>query len=590
MDRRLLSLLLLIVLLGLCIRLQNLGEIFDSEIYYYEYDPYYHMRLVEAIVLQGSRPSFDYYINYPYGLRIDWLPLFDYILAFPGLFLGFWASEIFAVVFPVILGVLCIVLVYLISLEVLKNEKFALISAFIFSVCPVVVWRSLLGNADHHIWVIFLLLLSIWLLMKPGFLKVLSGIPMLLMALSWLGAPIYAALLAVSSLFQFNEKEIRLVGISNLIPVLSSTQNLFLGFSFLAIAVFLIVGSFVKRFEARSRYAIVYYLGICSIALLSAYLMPVGLLAFLKSGIAYVLGTDIYLPTIREARSFQILEVISSTGYLFFALAIPSLFMVRNGFLRVFFVLSFLLSILQLRFAEVLAVPVAVLASYTICQILERIDYPVFQREKEEQVQGKRERKKKKRKEIKVGKRDHATVIAFLLFFALPCFANSLAPMELTRDWKEALNWMDENLEAQDYLKAYEKPDYAVLSWWDYGNWILYVAKKAVVCNNFQTGADDAAKFFTAQSEGEAMKIVEKRNVRYVVTAEELTVKPETNKTKFPAIMQIAGYSPEYMNKEELIDFFNKTMLYKLHIENATNLTHFRLLKDFGTVKIFEVK
>ncbi|WP_048064157.1 STT3 domain-containing protein [Archaeoglobus fulgidus] len=588
MDRKSLSLLILIVLLGLCIRLQNFGEIFDSRIYYYGYDPYYHMRLVEAIVLEGYRPSFDYYINYPYGLRIDWLPLFDYILAFPGLFLGFWASEIFAVVFPVIIGVLCIVLVYLISLEVLRNEKFALISAFIFSVCPVTVWKSLLGKADHHIWVVFLLLLSIWLVTKPGLLKLLSGIPMLLMALSWLGAPIYAALLAVSSLFQFNEKEVRIVGISNLIPVLSSIQNLFLGFSFLAIAVFLLVGSFVKRFERRFRYAIVYYLCICSVALLSAYLMPVGWLGFVKSGISYVLGTDIYLPTIREARSFQILGVISSAGYLFFVLAIPALFMLRNGFLKVFFVLSFLISILQLRFVEVLAFPVAILASYTICQILERVDYPVFR--KEEEGESKRRGRKEKKKAVEIRKKDHATVIAFLLFLALPCFANSLAPVEMTMDWKEALNWMKENLEAQDYLKAYEKPDYAVLSWWDYGNWILYVAKKAVVCNNFQAGADDAAKFFTAQSEEEAMKIVEKRKVRYVVTVEELTVKPETNKTKFIPIMQIAGYSPEYMKNKEIIDFFNKTMLYKLHVENATNLTHFRLLKNFGTVKIFEVK
>ncbi|MEM4291501.1 MAG: oligosaccharyl transferase STT3 subunit, partial [Archaeoglobaceae archaeon] len=86
MDKRIL--LSLILIFAFLIRMQNFGEIFDSQIYYYEYDPYYHMRLVEIIVKEGYRPSYDYYLNYPYGLRVDWLPFFYYILAFPGILFG----------------------------------------------------------------------------------------------------------------------------------------------------------------------------------------------------------------------------------------------------------------------------------------------------------------------------------------------------------------------------------------------------------------------------------------------------------------------------------------------------------------------
>ncbi|MEM4575688.1 MAG: STT3 domain-containing protein, partial [Archaeoglobaceae archaeon] len=375
MDRRIL--LSLILIFAFLIRMQNFGEIFDSQIYYYEYDPYYHMRLVEIIVKEGYRPSYDYYLNYPYGLRVDWLPFFDYILAFPGILLGLEASEIFAVLFPVILGVLSTLLIYLISLEIVRNEKFAIISAFIYSVTPVAVWRSVLGFADHHSWVVFLLLLSIYFLLKPGTWKALSGIPMLLMAFSWLGTPIYAAILAISSLIYFNVKELRLLAISNLVPALSFIQNHYLGLSFLALSIFLLIGSYVKGYEERIKSATIYYLLTSLLCILIAYFTPLSAFDFLRSGINYVFGIDIYLPTISEAKSFQILDLISSSGYVFFFLALVSILMLRNKFLLVFFLLSFALSLLQLRFAEVLAIPSAILASYTICNVLERLEYPV---------------------------------------------------------------------------------------------------------------------------------------------------------------------------------------------------------------------
>ncbi len=588
MDRRVL--LSFILILALLIRMQNFGEIFDSQIYYYEYDPYYHMRLVETIVKEGYRPSYDYYLNYPYGLQVDWLPLFDYLLAFPGILFGMKASEIFAVFFPVILGVLSTLLIYLISLEIIRNEKFAIISAFIYSITPVTVWRSVLGFADHHSWVVFLFLLSIYLLLKPGIWKVLFGVPMLLMAFSWLGTPIYAAILAISSLIHFNVKELRVLAISNLIPAFSFIQNYYMGLSFLAFSIFLLVGSYVKGYENRIKNVTNYYILTSLFCILIAYFTPITAFEFLRSGINYVFGIDTYLSTISEAKSFQILDLIGSSGYLFFVLALVSILMIKNRFLVAFFLLSFVLSLLQLRFAEVLAIPSAILASYTICNILERLEYPIFSKTENREIKmSKAKRAKEKKKELVVTKKDHLIVSAFLLILAAPCIVMSIVSFDLSNDWKNALNWLEENAEEQSYLNAYKKPDYSVLSWWDYGNWILYIAKKAVVCNNFQVGADDAAKFFVAESEEEAMKIIERRGVKFVITAEEMGIFENTTRTKFHNIMKIAGHNPEIMTTKELLAFFNKTMLYKLQVENAENLTHFKLLKEFGKVKIFEV-
>jgi len=78
---------IIIALIALLIRLQNAQFVFGYMLPY-EYDPFYHLRLAEVIVHSGYRPDFDYYLNYPYGLRIDWLPLFDYLIAFPANFLA----------------------------------------------------------------------------------------------------------------------------------------------------------------------------------------------------------------------------------------------------------------------------------------------------------------------------------------------------------------------------------------------------------------------------------------------------------------------------------------------------------------------
>lgn len=222
--------------------------------------------------------------------------------------------------------------------------------------------------------------------------------------------------------------------------------------------------------------------------------------------------------------------------------------------------------------------------------VLERLEYPVFEKADEEEKSRRRKRKdrKVKQKNAEVDWKDHVVVAAFLVILAVPCLVVAVAPFELTEDWKEALEWMRTSPEEQNYLNPYEKPEYSVMSWWDYGNWILYVSKKAVVSNNFQAGAVDAAKFFTAKSEDEAIKIAKKRGVRYVVTADEITMK-DANNTKFPAIMRIAGYNVDLMPEGEILNFFNHTVLYRLHMENAENLTHFRLVKEFGDVKIFEV-
>ncbi|MFQ6056951.1 MAG: PQQ-binding-like beta-propeller repeat protein, partial [Methanosarcinales archaeon] len=103
----------------------------------------------------------------------------------------------------------------------------------------------------------------------------------------------------------------------------------------------------------------------------------------------------------------------------------------------------------------------------------------------------------------------------FLIFVALSVYANisvsQKEPEIISRDWYDGLL----------FLKAHtpfvnNNPLYGVMSWWDYGNWIVYVGNRPAVSNNFQVGINDAAQFFT--SEGlNGTAILDKRKVRYII-------------------------------------------------------------------------
>ena len=102
--------------------------------------------------------------------------------------------------------------------------------------------------------------------------------------------------------------------------------------------------------------------------------------------------------------------------------------------------------------------------------------------------------------------------------------------------WQDSLEWLEASTpETSYYLEPSETPEYGVLSWWDYGNWIVYVGKRPAVSNNFQTGVEDSANFLLTDSEEEAKTIVEKLKVKYVMTD---TLMAEG---KFSSITSLAG-------------------------------------------------
>ena len=106
----------------------------------------------------------------------------------------------------------------------------------------------------------------------------------------------------------------------------------------------------------------------------------------------------------------------------------------------------------------------------------------------------------------------------------------TIGAFNLNADWREATTWMEKNTPdtGVDYLASYQKdtwhlPDkaYGVMSWWDYGHIILYLAKRMPNANPFQYGVlgdYGAARFFITQNESVASGILDKLKSRYVIT------------------------------------------------------------------------
>jgi oligosaccharyl transferase (archaeosortase A-associated) len=97
-------------------------------------------------------------------------------------------------------------------------------------------------------------------------------------------------------------------------------------------------------------------------------------------------------------------------------------------------------------------------------------------------------------------------------------------------DWMETLRWMEANTPdpGVDYYGIFERgtyqypeQSYGVISWWDYGHWITFVAGRIPTANPFQSGVagpDGAAAFFIRASEAESSAELTRLNTRYIIT------------------------------------------------------------------------
>jgi len=100
----------------------------------------------------------------------------------------------------------------------------------------------------------------------------------------------------------------------------------------------------------------------------------------------------------------------------------------------------------------------------------------------------------------------------------------------MNQDWKESLEWLGNNTPdtGVNYYTIYDQNTfrypataYGIMSWWDYGHMITYIAKRIPNANPFQqgvTGPDGSAAYFMSTSEDTANAILDADGTRYVIT------------------------------------------------------------------------
>ncbi len=135
---------------------------------------------------------------------------------------------------------------------------------------------------------------------------------------------------------------------------------------------------------------------------------------------------------------------------------------------------------------------------------------------------------------LKVGA--FAAVVIVTLLFAGTSLQTNLAMATSARysgidsQWMEALTWMgtDTPDPGVDYTAifdedtfTYPEGSYGVMSWWDYGHWITFVAKRIPNNNPFQhgvSGPNGSAQYFVSTDEEAANQILDNIDTRYVIT------------------------------------------------------------------------
>jgi oligosaccharyl transferase (archaeosortase A-associated) len=210
----------------------------------------------------------------------------------------------------------------------------------------------------------------------------------------------------------------------------------------------------------------------------------------------------------------------------------------------------------HVRYEYYLAVNIALLSAVCVSFTFERgwrdiyrlagrissdIEEPELSKGRKEDSPRSKKQKKIHRKESGSSHPDYLAIALVILTVGLGIlFAYTSASLSYSNaasdairmnpDWRESLDWMRNNTPdtGVNYYTIYN-PDtfryppeaYGVMSWWDYGHMITYIAKRIPNANPFQSGVigpTGSANYFMSLSEDDGNQVLDRAKTRYIVT------------------------------------------------------------------------
>jgi dolichyl-diphosphooligosaccharide--protein glycosyltransferase len=404
---------------------------------------------------------------------------------------------------------------------------------------------------------------------RPAIYAALAGLAIAAMIYSWDGSPIFIGIIVAYALVQyaydaFNRDSSDYLTITGTITSLMALA---------AVIPFVILSGLGQKYGFNpfiiSWFQVLYLLaftavfimtGLISIALkkrespwysmpaLIAILAAVTALAVrlvlprfftsIENGVLYLMGIGNALNTISEVQPLFSLggqfsftmpwDYFSFAGIIAILGLIVYIFIIKEKkvsssdvFLLVWTAIVIVLCLLQTRFINLLSVNIAIFGGYVLCQALELAGLEEYLHPSE-----KKKSSSSRASASKSGSMSPALVgvAAVGVIILVPVFLNSIAlafsPDPTLPDWNNACLWLNANTPPTSYNYSEAvgvHPQYGVMSWWDYGDYILYVGDRPAIANNFQTGINDSADFFTTSNESQANAIMDKDNARYVM-------------------------------------------------------------------------
>jgi oligosaccharyl transferase (archaeosortase A-associated) len=541
-------------------------------------DAWYNLRQVEAIAANYPGYAwFDPMTAYPTGKEVAWGPLFPLITATLCIVAGAASRpEIVYVAawVPPLLAAAVVPVVYLTGKAVADRTTGLVAAGLIAIVSASFFARSIFGFVDHH--VAETLFSTLFCLAYIAALAYAARHPVTLrepktilpVALLGLGAGaayllgllvmptiiLFALIAGIFTVLQTVRNHLDGTGPEGLLIVNAVTFAL--PAIFLPLSGFMVDGMSLSLYSVAHVYA--YLLLIAATALLAGislalkgkrneYLaalaaLTIAAVAFLNlthigkvmgSGLITFFGRDMTATAIREMapwdpslawQSFNVGLLLIPAGLVLLALRFRRENRPELLFTIVWSVVILIATIQHLRFEYYLAVNLALLAAVVVAWALQfgLGKTAAYLREPET---------KKKKKTVPTAE-IAAVAMAVLLVGTLAGASasenlgyaqNGVSRTMLADDWRNALEWMGENTPdpGVDYYAiydpntfAYPEGSYGVMSWWDYGHWITFIAQRIPVTNPFQDNVRSATGFFLATNE-------EKANAagsRYIVT------------------------------------------------------------------------
>jgi len=527
-----------------------------------EFDPYFQYRMTEYVVRNGYAAWFSWHDNmswYPFGRDV-------YTSAFPAL--AFTAAAFFnflkimgidvtiiaaCIVFPVIMGVLTIVAVYLLGKD-LWSGSVGLFAALFLAINGAHISRTSLGFFDDEtIGVLSMILIFLAYLraISPQRTNrsalaygVLSGLMLGYLSWGW-GAFRYPMALiylftALMVLFgRYNSRMLVAFAATYGIQLATVTQLPYLGIRFFrewsTLAVFgvlsLLVYAEVTKRVPSTRVKLLALAGIAgTVSIVFAILWYGGVATPLVAKFMAVMdpARRLEMPlveSVAEHRPATWASFFHESGIILFLSIFGFLFVAQRArdndiFLMLFGLSSVYFAGSLVRLTLILAPALSILAGVTMVELCK----PSVDIVREAVIFPRR----KVRFAMRVGREFGVAILLVLILVVLPTFARvtteaytpatiatssfPTAPKEGEeqnyQDWLQALSWMKENL----------PKDAVVFSWWDYGYWITTLAEKRSLADNGTINSTQIALIARAfiLNETMAMPILKEYNVSHV--------------------------------------------------------------------------